>query len=98
MIDFIHSHEQHQECVGDVRLGFIVASGFSESQIDGLGKSCHSSQPSSMTKIVEERFVYFYWITILLIIAVVHRDLIEELTTVGLGVLLNSCGLASGQR
>ena len=28
MIDFIHPYGQWQECVGDVRLGFIVASGF----------------------------------------------------------------------
>ena len=60
-LSFQHQVQQH---VGDVRLGFIVLSGFSESQIDGLGKSCHSSQPTSTMEVVEKRLVYFYWTTI----------------------------------
>ena len=36
MIDFVHPYGQQHECVGDERLGFVVASGFSQSQIDGV--------------------------------------------------------------
>ena len=64
MIDFVHSHEQRQECVGDVRLGFIVASGFSESQIDGAGAGEQLSLFFTANLNDEDIFAYFYWITI----------------------------------
>ena len=75
--------------VQTMKLSFIVASCFSESHLERLGNSCHSSQPTSMTKVALERFVYFFWINDSLITACVQLGLCKEFISVGLCVPLN---------
>ena len=68
-------HQQvtrRKEDVGSMRLSFYVASYFSELQIEWLGKSCHSSQLTSMTKLALDRYAYFLQINDCLIIACVQ--------------------------